>query len=395
MKNQWVYFFTGSVTVKVTGKGLERFLNRLSRQGIYVWEVRRLDENSITFKLSLNKIHHFRRAIRKSGCSASFIDKHGFPFYIKRLIYNGGFLAGLATFFVLIFILSNMIWGIEIEGAEPKTEERIWKELDKLGVQIGSLQLLTDSAEEIQRTLTNNIPAITWVGVRVEGTVYKLQVVEKNQPKPEKETGPQHLVAAKKGIIVKMYVQEGQPMVAINDYVKKGQQLVSGEIGVEDRYSYIASKGEIIAETWYKSEVSIPLKKELTVLTGNEKNKHYLKFWKWDVPIWGYGNPKFEEYDQDLTTHPFKFLRWELPIRYKEINIHEVEKAKHELNQEEAVAAGIEIAKKDLLSKLGEEAKIVKENILHKEVENGKVKITIHFTVHEDIAKGQPIIQGD
>lgn len=395
MKNQWVYFFLGYVTVKVTGKGLERLVNRLSRRGINIWNLKRIDQHSISFHLSLNKIHPFRRAIRKSDWSVYFIDKHGLPFIMKHLFKNGGFVAGLISFFLLMFLLSNMIWGIEIEGAEPKTEERIWKELDKLGVEIGSLQILTDSPDEIQRILTNNIPAITWVGVKVEGTIFKLQVVEKNQPKQEEVTGPQNLVAAKKAIIVKMYVQDGQPIVSINDYVRKGQKLVSGEIGTDKKWSYIASKGEIIGQTWYNVEVSVPLKKELSVMTGDEKNKYFLQFGTWNLQIWGFGKPDYKSYHEDKTIHPFKFLRWELPIRFKEIRINEVEKATHELTEIEAVQTGIEIAKKDLLSNLGEEAKIIKENILHKEVVNGKVKLKILFTVHEDIAKGQPIIQGD
>lgn len=32
MKNHWIEFFTGIVTVKATGKGLERFLNNLLRK---------------------------------------------------------------------------------------------------------------------------------------------------------------------------------------------------------------------------------------------------------------------------------------------------------------------------------------------------------------------------
>ncbi|HWO77687.1 MAG TPA: sporulation protein YqfD [Bacillus sp. (in: firmicutes)] len=395
MKNQWIHFFLGYVTVKVTGKGIERFLNRLSRQGILIWNARRLDQDTVTFQVALNKLYPLRRAVRKSNLSVRFIDKHGFPFLLKRLIFNSGFMIGFACFFVLLFLLSNMIWGIQIEGAGPKTEERIWKELDKLGVEVGSLQFLTDSPEEIQRILTNNIPEITWVGVKLNGTVYRLTVVEKNEPEREAETGPQHLVATKKGTIVSMYVKKGQPMVVVNDFVRPGQMLVSGQMGAEKNQQFIAAEGEIMAETWYRAEVTVPLKKELTVMTGNEKDKRYIQFGNWELPIWGFGDPDFQVYEEDTTVHPFKFLRWQLPISYKEVEINEIEKAVHEIGESDAVKTGITIAKKDLLSKLGEEAKIKGEKILHKEVQNGKVKVTILFQVIENIAKGQPIIQGD
>ena len=32
MKNQWIEFFYGRVTVKVSGKGIERFLNVLDKE---------------------------------------------------------------------------------------------------------------------------------------------------------------------------------------------------------------------------------------------------------------------------------------------------------------------------------------------------------------------------
>jgi similar to stage IV sporulation protein len=60
-----------------------------------------------------------------------------------------------------------------------------------------------------------------------------------------------------------MFVQKGQPMAFVNDHVDKGQLLVSGLIGNEDRK--VASKAEIYGETWYKSEVTVPLETSFTL----------------------------------------------------------------------------------------------------------------------------------
>ena len=35
-----------------------------------------------------------------------------------------------------------MIWGIEVKGADPATEYKINKELDKMGVKVGKLTIL-------------------------------------------------------------------------------------------------------------------------------------------------------------------------------------------------------------------------------------------------------------
>ena len=39
--------------------------------------------------------------------------------------------------------------------------------------------------------------------------------------------------------------------------------------------------------------------------------------------------------------------------------------------------------------------KLVGENVLHQSVDNGKVTISIHFQVIENIATGEAIIQGE
>ncbi len=103
-----------------------------------------------------------------------------------------------------------MIWGIKLKGAEPATEYKIRKELDKMGIKVGKLQLFVDNVEGIQRQLSNNIEEITWVGVELKGTTYHLQVVEKNEPKKPEYLTPQNLIAKKKAVIVNMFVEEGQ-----------------------------------------------------------------------------------------------------------------------------------------------------------------------------------------
>ena len=63
--------------------------------------------------------------------------------------------------------------------------------------------------------------------------------------------------------------------------------------------------------------------------------------------------------------------------------------------KEEAIKEGKKMARADLQKLLDEEDEIVGEKILHESIENGKVKLSIHYQVIEDIAIGQPIIQGD
>jgi similar to stage IV sporulation protein len=391
MKNQWIEFLFGRVTVKVSGRGIERFLNNLTRNGLYIWNVKRHGTETITFKMRLQDAKRIRHFSRKSECKISFLQRKGVPFLQKRLLKNSGFLIGAFVFFMIILLLSNVIWGIEISGAKPQTEYQIRKELDKMGVKIGKLQFFVDNVESIQRKLTNNIQNLTWVGVDLNGTTYHFQVVEKNEPKKPEVLTPRNLIAKKKAHIVDMYVEKGQPLVNRLDYVEQGQTLVSGQIGSGDHIEYVAAKGEVWGETWYTSRVNLPLQTDFKVFSGEEKRKQSLLIGQLEIPIWGFGKPKFKKFETERNEHKIHFLKWNLPISYVETTIREREDIQRTYTNKEAEEQALELARKEIKSKLDEDAIIKDEKILHKAIENGKVILDIHFKIYENIAVGQPI----
>ncbi|NRD80800.1 sporulation protein YqfD [Bacillus sp. BRMEA1] len=392
MKNQWIEFILGYVTVKVSGKGLERFLNVLTRNGLYIWNVKRHGTETITFKMRLKDAKNIRLFARNSECKISFLRRSGSPFLVKRLLKNSGFLAGAGIFLFIILFLSNMIWGIDIKGAKPATEYKIRKELDKMGVKIGKLQFLTENVDGIQKRLTDSISDLTWVGVELKGTTFHLQVVEKNEPKKPETYSPQNLIAKKKAIIVKYYIEEGQKVFTDHEYVEKGQLLVSGNIGQEEGTpKLVAARGKIFGETWYKSHVELPLKTNFRVYNGNEKRKYNINIWGLDIPVWGFGKPKFKEYETEVITHKIHFLKWELPISFETKTLREREELTRTYTNQEAEGIALDMARKEIKTHLDEDSTIIDEKILHKALQNGKVILDIHFRIIENIAIGQPI----
>lgn len=391
MKNHWIEFLFGRVVVKVSGRGIERFLNVLIRNGFLIWNVKRHGTETITFKTRLRDALKIRSFARKSDCKVSFLQRSGGPFLQKRAFKNSGFLIGAVLFFGFIFLLSNVVWGIEIKGAKPATEYKIRKELDKMGVKVGKIQFFVRNVESIQRNLTDNIGAITWVGVELKGATYHFQVVEKDQPEEPKSLSPRNLVAKKKATIVNMFIEKGQKAVDIHDQVVPGQLLVSGLIGKEGEEEQVAAKGEVWGETWYKSHVELPLKTTFHVYNGKEKQKYFLLFNRVEIPIWGFGKVNFKEYETESNRHKLHFLIWDLPVSFVQQTIRERELLTRIYQDDEAVSYAIELAKKDIKNHLDDDAIIKDEKILHKVIDNGKVKLDIHFTIIENIAKAQPI----
>ena len=392
MKNQWTVFLFGEVTVKVTGKGIERLLNGLTRNGIHIWNVRRHGTDTITFKMKVTDAMEIRHLARKSDCRISFLRRNGVPFLFKRMLKNSGFLLGAGIFLVIVFLLSNVIWGIEVKGAKPATEYQIRQELDKMGVKIGKLQFFVDNEEGIQRRLTDNVRALTWVGVELKGTTYHLQVVEKNEPKQPEKLPPRNLIAKKKAIIVRMDIDDGQKKVDVHDLVEPGQLLVSGQIGQAGKETkLVAAKGDVWGEIWYTSHVELPMKTKFSVYSGKEKRKYSLLMGSLEVPVWGFGHHEFNEYKTERNIHKLHFLKWELPIAFVEKTIRESETAIRSYSDKEAEESALEEARNEIKTKVDDDAIIKDEKILHKDIKNGKVILDIHFKIIENIAVGQPI----
>ncbi|GCD81797.1 sporulation protein YqfD [Parageobacillus thermoglucosidasius] len=382
MKNQWMNLLAGSVRVKAQGKGVERLINACVRNDIAVWNVKKHGDHIATFFILLKDVRRLRVVARKSDCKLYFVGKAGFPFFCKNMLTNFGVFLGICFFLAIVFVLSNMIWGIDIKGAKPETEYRILKELKQMGVEKGALQFFIDDPETIQKKLIDRINTITWIGVELRGTTFYFQVVEKNEPKETKKTGGRYLVAKKEAVITDMFVEKGQPLVSINDHVTKGQLLVSGIIEKEEQLA----RGKIFGETWYKSTVVLPLEATFQVLTGKYMEKHYIAVKNISLPIWGFQKPAFRHYEIDRLKRPFRFWKWDLPIYYERVVFRETQEAKRSYTWAEALAKAKELARKELKAKLPEDAMIKGEKVLHQAKENGKVRVELHYQVIENIA---------
>lgn len=395
MKNSWTNTFSGFTRIKIVGKYTELFLNKCIHEEISIWHIRRVGEDTIICYLSLDDVKKIRPLVKETKVKVYFIERKGIPFLLRKMISRGGFVAGFVSFITILFILSNMVWGIAIDGASPKVEHQLSQVVQELGIKKGRFQFLLPSVEEIQMKVTEQIEEATWIGVTLNGTTYHFNVVEKSFPEKQDPISPRHIISKKKAIIHDIFVEQGQGLVSPNDYVEKGEMLISGFIGKEGKMEITPAKGKVFGEIWYKSTVSIPLTSDFSTLTGEKKIKHSLSVFNLSFPFWGFGKPKYTEYEINEYYYPLQFLKWQLPLQYNKKITLEKETMTREFSEEEAIATAIAMAREELKKRLDENAVIKGEKVLHQTIQNGKVVLMIHYQVIEEIAQIQPIIQGD
>ncbi|MCM3761504.1 sporulation protein YqfD [Alkalihalobacillus oceani] len=385
----------GYVRVSVDGAYPERLLNRCIEEKITIWQIRRISESRIVFYMYVKDVRRLRPLLRLTSCNATFIQKRGGPFFFKRMVGRSGFVVGLCSFFAIMFVLSNMIWHIEIKGASPQVEHELRQVMTEMGIKPGAFHFSLPSVELIQRDVTEAVAGATWVGVRKKGTTFEFEVVEQQLPEEAERHSPRHLIATKEAVIHDIFVEHGQAMVKPNDFVRKGDILVSGYIGKEDKAEIVPAQAIVRGEIWYKSTVSIPLETVFSTLTGERQTKHYLTFSDISVPIWGFSRQTLENYQPFEQENPVRIWKWTLPLSYKRIDYYETDQYARSYTKEEAIEAAKERARVDLVKHLPEGAEILGEKVLHEAVGNGKVNLQIHYQVLEDITSEKPIIQGD
>src|SRR5699024_8801468 len=340
---------------------------------------------------------------KETDYKISFINKKGYPFLFKRFIRKKELLIALFLCFFLIIALSNIVWKVQITGVPKDIEEKINKQLDSYGIRPGTLSFSLDSASSIQQKLMNDIPELLWVGVHKKGTTFFLEGVEKIIVEEEENAGPQNLVATKKGVIKNIYVSKGLNKVKVNDYVKPGDILVSGDITEDNeeneeedkeekkKSKLVAAEGDITAKTWYEMTVTVPLQTKNEVLTGNNEKKHYIQLGGFKIPIWGFEDPDYQAIHTDTTKNSVYFFKLKLPIKIVQSTISEKKYKQLSRTKEEAIKTGIKQARKELQLQLGPDAKILTEKVLHETTESGKVKLNLYIAVEEDIAQAEPI----
>jgi similar to stage IV sporulation protein len=389
------YRLNGIVRVKIIGKSSERLLNQLVKNEIWLKNIKKISENEIHLDIKVADVKKLRYVIRDKPYKLYFTKRSGVVFWLAHLKKQKGFIAGSILFLILLVLLSNLIWRIKIEGADPTLNQSIQKELERLDVRIGSPSFKVLNPEQLQNQLQTHLSGVTWIGVKLEGSSLTIQVVQEKKPSNLKAGYPRNIVASKKGRVDSIIVEKGQRIVEVNDIVKKGQILVSGLIGKEEKKVKVPAKATVMAETWYLSNIEIPLSNKTIRTTGQLKHYYKLTLFNKEINSPFSSKNTFKEKSVEKNSTPFYFLRWKLPIVWEETINRETENITRNLTVEEAKAEGLKEARVDLMRNLPLKSKIEMRKILQQKKENGKVKLSIYYRVTENIASENPITQGD
>lgn len=256
----WNYFY-GYAIITVKGIKTEQFINLAVINGIYLWDIEKLDYMTIRARINVKDFFRLRQIVKKTGTKVRIQNKCGMPFRIKTIKKRKLLVFGLGALLLFLYILSLFIWMIEIDGHKTLANNVILEKLDYYGLKVGILKKQIDK-RHIENEILIAMPELAWVGIEIKGTKAYVTVSEKiEEPEYINIDEPCDIIAIKNAVIEKIFVLNGDGVVNDGDTVEKGQILVSGIIereNVDIRYTHAMAK--VLAKAWYEDVEEIYLK---------------------------------------------------------------------------------------------------------------------------------------
>ena len=381
MENKYLKRLDKIVKIKVSGRNVYRFIDRLIKDKVYIYDLKIINIKNVIIKISYNDYLILKD--KKSIYDIDLLDVYGKLKIKKYFKEHYVFIIFLIIGYVVLMFLSNFIFDIEVVHANFEIRELVYRELRKNGIEKYIFRKSYQELENIEKNiLDNNKMKIEWIEINRSGTKYIVRVEERKIDKGKEKFEYQDIVSSKSGIITKVLAESGEIIKNTNDYIKGGEVVISGNITLPDGSSVLSrASGKVYAEVWYLVDVSYPYIYREEILTGRAKEVFLIKFLNKRISLFDFSKfNTFKKSDRILFGDIFKFLSFIKEKQYEMIVIDEF------YTKEEVVVKAVERAVTRVNDTLREDEQIIKYRILSTYYDESKVNLKIFFSVNEEVS---------
>ena len=362
------------VLVSVKTKDKNKLLLKIYNAGIPVYKIKYY-ENKVEFETSVQNYIKLKKYL----VSYTFrINKNmGMYEVLSKIKKNKVFLINLLLAFLFLFLFSNTIVSVKVIHSKKYIREIVENSLEEYGVTRLSWKKSYKELSEIKEKILKAYPKnLEWLEIEKKGMTYVVRVEERIITEIKEEKDACHIIATKNGVITNVKFNKGQEIKQIGDYVNKGDILISGEIKFnEETKNIVCASGEVLAETWYTTEVKLPLNYAQEKETGK---KRYNFSWN-NSKIFRSRLKNYKTTKKELFSFFGNkiYLLTEKEITYKE----------QKYEAEEAIKKALELSKQKINLKLSEKERIISQKVLKNTLNNITMYVDIFTSVEEIISE--------
>ena len=386
LKNYVLYALKSKLNLNIKGNNIERFIKRLRSNNIEILNITYISKNEINIKIYE---YDYDKVIElKTVYEIDILDYYG-AVKIKNNIFNNKFIIiSMMIALIVLYLLSNIIFYVDIVTNDSKMESTLREELNDLGIKKYKFKKDYEDLQQIKKTiLTKYREKLEWIEIENIGTKYIVRYEPRIVNNEALETPLRNIIAKKDAVISSMNVSSGQIVKNINSYVKKGEIIVSGYIDLNGNIKdTVSSSGTIYGETWYNVEITYPYKYYENIETGKKKNVLVIKFLSKDIELFNFNKYKTKDIE-DKTIVKNNLL----PIKFVNQLQKETRVIDQNYTEDELIDAAVLYSKKKIEDKLNEDEYVKDYKILNKTKNSDSITLNIFFNVVENITEYQEI----
>lgn len=363
--------------VEIRGKNPKYLLSEIFKLKINVVNIKYF-EDRILLKVSYDDYKKIKTI--KTSYDISILKTSGKKrFYDNFIKYRVNIITLIISFLVCLF-LSCFTLFIGIDTSSVKLENLIRNELKNNGITIFSMKRSYSDLERIKEKIkNNNLNTIEWLEIENKGVITKVKLIERVNSSTYDDNTLKDIVASKNGYIRKIYSKQGEVLKNTDDYVRRGEVIISGNIFRNDKVvDRVRAMGKVYAEVWY----IVKSNKSFKYLKDNISDKGYSKL---VVSILGKDFTVFKikkDIDFDKRRVIFNNNLFSINIVNKRIHYKT-----YDVYSDRNLTNILMLKAKESVSKtLDKDEYIISEKVLKKYKYNGKMYVEVFFRTYEDIA---------
>lgn len=363
--------------ISITGKNPEHLLKEIIKKKINIYA---LEKEKKKISIIINREDYEEIMSIKTASKIKIVQYYGLAKCKYLLKKYSIFIIFLIMGIMINIILSHLIFKIEVIHSNQELVQTITKDLNDLGLKKYHFKVSYKRKEKIKEALLEKEKdLLEWLEIEEKGTKYIVKVEQRKKNNQEEVCKPRHIIAKKNALITNISANAGEIVKKKNDYVSKGEVLISGLIHNKDKIvSKKCASGSVYGEVWYKVKLTIPKIYITETKTKEEKLGITLTFFN----------------------HEYNFLNKYRTFQKKEYNLIEgkisplniglskyikTNKKIKKLTLTTVDPIAIQLASKQIKKELKEEESIISKKVLKKSENNSKIKVEVFFKVKENI----------
>lgn len=290
--------------------------------------------------------------------------------------------------YIVLVILSNVIFDVEVVTNNNKLKDKIYLYLKDYGIEKYKFVKKSSELDNIkEKILKDNKDDLEWIEITRSGTKYTVNLTERIINNEVENNKVSDIVAKKDALITHLTIKRGSALKEVNELVHKGEVIITGNILKDEKIvDTVRAEGSVYGEVWYTVNVSVPYKHTEYFKTGEVVNHIYLDVFGKKFTLIGHYVTENAISEETVLVNkpylPFKVIRESKELyTYKSVN----------LNKEETFEECLKRGDKSILNKLDTSEHIIERKVLKKEEFSSKIEVELFYRVYENISEEKEI----